>query len=149
MNSNRRIWLSSVLAILSGCSKRSGPTSTVRPGSTISVGSVEVEGYKVMAGEVDSGAIRKGLESMTQALAKLVADARRANPGLHGSFEGTLHIEPDGKIRVFMEGKSSIQEGGNSRIVDEFGGPALFGTAFPRLGQDCLLWVKFSIRKER
>lgn len=106
-----------------------------------------VESYKIKNGQVDDEAIRKGLKSAAQDLAHLVADARKINPGLHGWFEGTFRIEPDGIVRMFMQGKSSIQEAGEREIIKDFVGGIFDRSTFPRPGQDCLLWVKFVIPK--
>ena len=88
-------WIGGVMQVLTGCSIGSEP---------IIAGSIVVESYKIKNGQVDDEAIRKGLKSAAQDLADLVVTARKINPGLHGWFEGTLHIEPDGTVRMFMQG---------------------------------------------
>ena len=126
------------MQVLTGCSIGSEP---------IIAGSIVVESYKIKNGQVDDEAIRKSLKSAAQDLADLVVTARKINRGLHGWFEGTLHIEPDGTVRMFMQGQSSIQEAGGKEIINDFVG-GLFGkSTFPKLGQDCLLWLKFVIKK--
>jgi hypothetical protein len=123
------------------------PNSETEPAPAISAGAVVVEKFEVESGQVDETAIQEGLEAATNTLSELVAKARKSNPELHGSFEGTLHVESDGKVRVFMEGESSL-EGGDRQVVDEFVG-SIFGKrwAFPVLGEDCLLYVRFRINK--
>jgi hypothetical protein len=99
------LWIGGVMQVMTGCSMSSQP---------IVAGSIVVENYRIENGQVEDEAIRKGLTSAVQDLADLVADVRKISPGLHGWFEGTLRIEPDGTVRMFMQGKSSIQEARDS-----------------------------------
>jgi hypothetical protein len=131
-------WIGGVMQILTGCSMSGEP---------IISGPIVVESYKIKNGQVDDEAIRKGLTLAAQDLANLVADARKINPGLDGWFEGTLRIEPDGTVRMFMQGKSSIQEAGEREIIKDFLVGIFDKSTFPKLGQDCLLWLKFAIKK--
>ncbi len=143
------MWLGSILSVLTGCSDSHEPTGNAQLGPPIAAGPVVIESFKVKAGRVDAEAIHKGLQAVALGLAELVGGASKTNPGIHGWFEGTLHIEPDGTVRVFMEGESSIQQAGDRKIVDEFvGGIFSRKWVFPKLGEDCLLWVKFTIQDE-
>ena len=140
-----------VLLAFLGCSKQEdSPGPEDADPSSLSAELVAVEKYELKAGRADAALIQKGLKASVKALEEILADARKATPGLHGWFEGTLHIEPDGSVRMFAEGDSAIEQGGDAKIVDSFVG-SVFGRkwSFPALGQDCLLYVKYRLKATR
>jgi len=120
------------------------------PPPPITAGSVIIEKYEIKAGQAAPQAVRQGLQSMADHLATLVRTARKKSPQLYGTFSGTLHIEPDGTIRMFAEEASDIRNESNGQIVGSFVG-AIFGkkVKFPRVGDNLLLYVFVRIRAKQ
>ena len=131
------------LLVSLGCVKERESPPEGDGNTLIFAGPVAVEKHELKAGQPDAALIQKGLEASAEALEEIVADARRATPDLHGWFEGTLHIESNGNVRMFAEGESAIEQAGEAKIIDLFV-ESVFGKkwSFPEIGQDCLLYVK-------
>ncbi len=111
-------------------------------------GKVELVQYKIEFGDVKDTLVRQGLEQAIVALNTIVEEEVEAGRDVHGAIEGHFRIEADGIVRMYLEGKSSLQNEGETPISEKFTG-AVFGKkfSFPGLGQPCLVSWKCIIQK--
>ena len=145
-----------VTVLTTGCGSTDKPETKTPPTkptapttkTAIKSGPVVIDKHEVKSGQVDPKKVQQGLQSIVDYLANSVEDARKTAPELHGQFSGTFHIEPNGKVRMFMEEKSAIENEGDNKIVSGLVG-AIFGKkiSFPEVGDNVLLYVSVRIDK--
>ncbi len=113
----------------------------------IASGPCLIESFKVLAGAISTPKLHRGLQSIAERLAPLIADAHQTRPDLGGTFVFTLHVEGDGKLRQLMEGRPNLQHDTSPSLVDQLVATLMQNRAlFAPIGQDCLIEIHFAIR---
>lgn len=104
--------------------------------------------YEIEFGEVKDALVRQGLERAVSTLNAIVEEEAVAGNNVHGTIEGSFRIEADGVIRMYLEGKSALQNEGETPVSEKFT-RAMFGKkfSFPVLGQPCMVSWKCVIQK--
>lgn len=107
---------------------------------------VSVRSVKVMAGAMSHADALAGLKEglpFVQKAAKQ-SEAEGKTPG--GSFVVTFVTEPDGMIRIVMEGENRLTGGKPAGVVEEFTGNAMSNKwRFPASGGQTIIEAEFVI----
>ncbi|MFT5127372.1 MAG: hypothetical protein ACI8W8_000975 [Rhodothermales bacterium] len=127
-----------ILVIGVGCFRGCGSQAVEAPG--ISSGRIKIQRYELKAGRVDDDLIRRGLTALSEQLAGTI----KPGDSIEGVFDGTLHWESSGTIRMFAIGNKAVKGDAAEEFVRGVV-PAMFGCKFPSVGQDVLLYVAFQV----
>jgi len=107
---------------------------------------VQLSSFKIRAGKASDGQLKQGLQAAANVLSTAYIEALKTEPQLKGHLRGTFHIEPDGTVRMFAEGKSEFTPSEEKTVSENFIGATFGGTwKFPNVGNDLLLMVDFKL----
>lgn len=110
---------------------------------------VTVQQYTVTAGSSAEDAIETGLSRVVDKLAALCqAELQKHSQVPTGLVAYTFRLEPDGMIRMVVEGEKALTGGDFTAINLQFIGAAMSrGVAFPAVGQPTVVAVQLKLEQ--
>lgn len=118
------------------------------PAPSVPDGRVRLVNTKIEFGDVDGGRVKEGMDRTVAAVEDIVKQELASGRDIHGTIEGSFRLEADGMVRMYLEGRSSLANQGESTISDQLTA-MVFGkkVTFPALGKPCLVSWKMKIEK--